>query len=149
SAITAVHDTPGQLRFWTRVEEALTARLPHVVVVVVADGYLENKSTGRVLMHPCLSPKPKVYKSLPKYVAAARELELGWVEQLADHLTKPRRPSVKYCVLFVNKMELWYPSPQSSYEGTDFAKALNTLASKLSRRGTSFTVVTGSAQYDG
>jgi GTPase SAR1 family protein len=142
--ITALHDTPGQIKFWTRMEEALRNEQPHILVLVLADGYLDNVVTGDTLYHPDLQ---RSFRNVGNFLKETRRLEDRWVQDVANGLQLARK-SVKYCVLFVNKMELWYPSPSPHYLSADFQQNLNKLASIVSRTGTTFITAHGSANYD-
>src|SRR5262249_14766537 len=57
--VVAVYDTPGQQRYAYRVEEAIRKHKPSIVVLVVADGYLDTDSPDfkNQLKHPDIKNK--------------------------------------------------------------------------------------------
>jgi energy-coupling factor transporter ATP-binding protein EcfA2 len=147
--ITALHDTPGQIKYWTRVTDGLEQIKPTIIVLVLADGYLDNVSYKEKLYHPEFGPGASEYRKVNRYLEGARAFELKWLQSLADGLDDHQPKNVKYCVLFINKMELWYPKTAQPYDGAAFKAVLDKLASKVSRAGTGFLSVHGSALYDG
>lgn len=146
-SIVAVRDVPGTVEHGATVWPAVQKYRPKIVVIVLADGYLDSVGTGNELKRP---RRPAV-ADLETYLTNARQEEIEWLEVFAEAVA-PARKRTPYLVLLLNKMDLWadrHPDVLKRYQGDEFMTRIRNIEKKLLQPGRICQVTTVAAGYDG
>lgn len=151
--VTAIHDLPGQVRYFERISEELRRLQPRVIVLVMCDGYLHSRIPGYAddaLLHPDFvnaDKTPKRWRKPSSFLSDLRKHECNWISALAESLPAGSSKYARHLVLFANKMDIWGDSPQQDYCNNQFKQALDSLASRVAVKGTVFQHVAGAVEY--
>jgi hypothetical protein len=146
--MVAIHDAPGHYVIAAEeINESVERHQPTILVVVLANGFLDSVVTGNALARPNKPLEPTV----EEYLKKARDEELEWIKLFTDLVHVPKH-LVKYVVLVVNKMDLWSPE-QAAVEkrygaGREIDKALAGLVKKLAIPGQTCQVTYAAATVD-
>jgi hypothetical protein len=142
----AIRDTPGLPEHGGSVWTAVKSYQPSVLVLVLANGYLDSLGTAGLRR-----PFGRTYRKLDTFLEDCREEEISWIEKFTE-LVHPPSLRVNHLVVAVNKMDVWFDAHAAvlKYYRTNgkIQSALTGLLEKIVVPGQTPHVVTVAAEYD-
>jgi hypothetical protein len=143
--IAAARDTPGQKSHYGQTYASVAHYKPRVLVIVLANGYLDTRGTGTAL--DLATPRKSFGDDFQSFRRAALDREREWLDVFHEWAPTPRT-RVANVVAVVNKMDLWYsksPSVLKRYRAYD---TLRDIVRKLARPGQHCLFTSVAADYD-
>lgn len=149
-----IGDAPGQEYFacLSKVWDEVANRTPKILVIVMANGYLDTMGTGYELTRPKPFAKTErlTFEKPEDFLSYTRQEELEWLKYFNQEVITSKQ-SVNYVLIVINKKELWiddFDTVIKRYKEGPIKDLLDEITKKLAQAGQTPQFATLSARFN-